>query len=223
MSDAFEYLLNRIPFPVLELHPDNDSAFFNHHMLRFWGDKVIGVRLSRSRPYHKNDNRFVEQKNHTLIRAFLGYVRLDTVAQTWAVNLLYDRMWLYYNFFQPVMRLKEKIVIPGSDGRPARIKSKYDTAGTPLERLMATDVLSPEHRTHLARLYDETNPRQLHQEIYDCLDRIFSLPCAVPGISENVHLTLRTNGLPEEALLDPFLSQMASQGTDRNVLCTSAI
>jgi hypothetical protein len=221
MSDAFQYLLNRIPFPVLELHPDNDSAFFNHHMLRFWGDTVTGVRLSRSRPYHKNDNRFVEQKNHTLIRAFLGYERLDTVAQTCAVNLLYDWMWLYYNFFQPVMRLKEKIVIPGIDGRPARIKSKYDTAGTPLERLMATDVLSPERRAHLARLYDQTNPRLLRQEIYDGLDYIFSLPCAVPGLSENVHLTLRTHGLSEEAHPDPFMSEMASQGTHRNVLCTS--
>ena len=221
MSDAFQYLLNRIPFPVLELHPDNDSAFFNHHMLRFWGDTVTGVRLSRSRPYHKNDNRFVEQKNHTLVRAFLGYGRLDTVAQTCAVNHLYDRMWLYYNFFQPVMRLKEKIVIPGIDGQPARIRSKYDTAGTPLERLMATDVLSPERQAQLASLYDQTNPRQLRQEIYDRLDYIFSLPGAVPGVSENVHLTLRTHRLPEEAHPYPVMSQMASQGTDRNVLCTS--
>ena len=86
MQDAFQYLLDRIPFPVLEVHPDNDSAFFNSHMASFWGDRLNGARLSRSRPYHKNDNRFVEQGNSSLVRAYLGDTRLDTVAQTWAIR-----------------------------------------------------------------------------------------------------------------------------------------
>lgn len=200
MQDAFQYLLTHIPFPVLEVHPDNDTAFFNQHMFRFWDDKSAGVRLSRSRPYHKNDNRFVEQKNATLIRAYLGDGRLDTVAQTWAVNHLYERMWRYYNFFQPVMRLKEKIVIPGTDGQAARIKKKYDEAHTPFERLLATKVLSPERQTQLATLYDHTNPRQLRLEIYDHLEYIFALDGAAPGVAQNVYLTLRTSLLRE--LLD---------------------
>ena len=107
MEHAFRRILSRLPFPVHELHPDNGSEFFNHHMLRFWQERVKGVHLSRSRPYHKNDNRFVEQKNDTLVRAYLGHRRLDTVAQTLALNRLYDRMWLYYNLFQPVMRLND--------------------------------------------------------------------------------------------------------------------
>ncbi len=191
MEDAFLCILARLPFPVLEIHPDNDSAFFNHHMLRFWGERVRGVHLSRSRPYHKNDNRFAEQKNRTLIRAYLGYERLDTVAQTLALNHLYDRMWLYYNFFQPVMRLEEKIIIPGEDGQPARVKYRYDRARTPFERLCESEVLLPEHREQLEALRDQTNPRQLRQEIYDWIDYIFSLPGAVPGVTEDVHLTLR--------------------------------
>ncbi len=191
MKDAFLCILARLPFPVLEIHPDNGSEFFNHHMLRFWGEIVPGVRLSRSRPYHKNDNRFVEQKNSTLIRAYLGYERLDTVAQTLALNHLYDRLWLYNNFFQPVMRLDEKIIIPGGDGRPARVKCRYDDARTPFDRLCETDAITQEHREYLEALRDQTNPRQLRQEIYEWIDYIFSLPSAVPGVTEDVHLTLR--------------------------------
>lgn len=191
MKDAFLCLLARLPFPVLEIHPDNGSEFFNHHMLRFWGEIVPGVRLSRSRPYHKNDNRFVEQKNSTLIRAYLGYERLDTVAQTLALNHLYDRLWLYNNFFQPVMRLDEKIIIPGGDGRPARVRYRYDDARTPFDRLCDTDAITQEHREYLEALRDQTNPRQLRQEIYEWIDYIFSLPSAVAGVTEDVHLTLR--------------------------------
>jgi len=196
MEDAFLCILPRLPFPVLQMHPDNGSEFFNHHMLRFWGERVQGVHLSRSRPYHKNDNRFVEQKNFTLIRAYLGYERLDTVAQTLAVNHLYDRMWLYYNFFQPVMRLEEKIVIPGDDGQPTRVKHRYDEARTPFDRLCETDAITQEHREQLEALRDQTNPRQLRQEIYDWIDYIFSLPNAVPGVTEDVHLTLRAPHRP---------------------------
>jgi len=190
MRDAFLYFLARLPFPVLEIHPDNGSEFLNHHMINFWGEIVQGVRLSRSRPYQKNDNRFVEQKNRTLVRALLGHDRLDTVAQTLAVNHLYDKTWVYYNFFQPVMRLTEKIVIPGTDGQPARIKRRHDVARTPFDRLCDTTAILPEHRDQLEALRDRTNPRQLRQEIYDWIDYIFSLPNATPGITENVYHTL---------------------------------
>jgi len=190
MKDAFLYFLARLPFPVQEIHPDNGSEFLNHHMIHFWGEIVQGVRLSRSRPYQKNDNRFVEQKNRTLVRDLLGHDRLDTVAQTLALNHLYDRTWLYYNFFQPVMRMTEKIIIPGTDGQPTRIKRRYDVARTPFDRLCDTTAILPEHRDQLEALRDRTNPRQLRQEIYDWIDYIFSLPNATPGITENVHLTL---------------------------------
>jgi hypothetical protein len=57
MEAGFRRILERMPFAILELHPDNGSEFFNQHLLRFWKDKVTGLQLSRSRPYHKNDNR----------------------------------------------------------------------------------------------------------------------------------------------------------------------
>ena len=158
MEDAFRCILGRLPFPVVCIHPDNDSAFFNHHMLRFWGELVPGVTLSRSRPYHKNDNPRVEQKNRTLIRDFFGDLRLDTVEHVLATNRLYDRMWVYYNLFQPVMHLKEKEVIQ-QEGQPTRVIRRHDTARTPFDRLCETDAILPEHKEQLeCHLSDDTGP-----------------------------------------------------------------
>jgi hypothetical protein len=92
MEDAFPSILQRLPFAVHEVHPDNGSEFFNDHVRHFWKQKAPDVHLSRSRPYHKNDNPFVEQRNAHPIRLYLGYDRLDTVAQTQALNDLYDNM-----------------------------------------------------------------------------------------------------------------------------------
>jgi len=108
MQDGFQRIEHRLPFPILEVHPDNGPEFLNEHLLRFWRDRVHPLALSRSRPYAKNDNRFVEENNFSQVRAYLGYDRLDTVAHTTLANQLYDLLWLYHNFFQPVLRLHEK-------------------------------------------------------------------------------------------------------------------
>jgi len=207
MEDAFRYILTRLPFPIRELHPDNGSEFFNYHMLRLFEDLVQGITLSRSRPYHKNDNRFVEQKNSSLVRAYLGDDRLDTVAQTIAVNQLYDKVWIYYNLLQPVMRLSEKIVTP-VEGQLARVKRRYDQARTPFDRLCETTAITQERREQLEALRDRTNPRQLRQEIYDQIEYIFSLPNAVPGQTENVYLTLTTRPDLQALALGPILHDL---------------
>jgi hypothetical protein len=204
MSDAFQRIDQRLPFPILEIHPDNGNEFFNSHMIRFWKELFPGVHLSRSRPYHKKDNRMVGQKNSTLVRAFLGNERLDTVVQTRALNQLYNKMWLYYNFFQPVMRLAEKEWVR-TECQPTRLKRRYDIARTPFDRLCATSAISQDRRAQLETLRNQTNPRQLHREIYDLIDYIFSLPGAVSGITEDVHLTLTTHSGQEDAMC--FLSQ----------------
>ena len=153
----------RLPFPVKELHSDNGSEFLNDHLVRFFGEAITGLQLSRSRPYQKNDNRFVEQKNATLVRAYLGTVRLDTAAQTTALNALYDQMWVYYNLFQPVLHLTEKVATG------TRITRKWDTAQTPLRRLLATEVLTAEQCAVLEAQRAGTNPRALRQTIYGAL------------------------------------------------------
>lgn len=113
MTDGFACILDRLPFPILELHPDNGSEFFNAFLLKYWKDQLTGVKLSRSRPFQKNDNRFVEENNFSLVRAYVGYQRLDTLAQIRLLHQLYDQLWLYHNFFQPVMRLEQKIQLEG--------------------------------------------------------------------------------------------------------------
>jgi hypothetical protein len=190
VRDGFARILARLPFPVLEVHPDNGSEFLNDHLLRFWKDVARIEHLSRSRPWHKNDNRFVEQKNDTLVRRYLGYDRLDTVEQTLLLNQLYELMGLYYNGFQPVMRLAEKTVLPAHNGRPARIKRRFDEARTPFDRLCATGQLDKRQRQHFEALRDQTNPRQLRLDIYALLDQLFALPNAPDGSTQDVYLTL---------------------------------
>lgn len=190
MKAAFERILARLPFPVIELHPDNGGEFLNDHLLRFFRQQVQVAELSRSRPHRKNDNRFVEQKNHTLVRDPLGYQRFDSVAQTLAINQLYDLMWSYYNFFQPVLRVTEKIVVP-TDQRSARIKRRYDQAQTPLDRLCDTEILSPDQQALLLGWREQINPRQLRQTIYQQIDAFSRLPGAKPGVTEDVFQTLQ--------------------------------
>ena len=192
MVRGFRKVQERLPFPIKQLHPDNGSEFFNHHMLRYWKEKVTGARLSRSRPYHKNDNPLVEQCNAAWVRAYLGYDRLDTVAQVQALNQLYDKLWVYCNFFQPMMRTTEKRVMPTADGG-TRMQRRYDRARTPFERLCESGVLSVQKRQELQAIYDQTNPLQLREEIYALIDYIFSLPNAVPGVTEDVYQLV---GLP---------------------------
>ena len=189
MEDAFRNILKRLPFTIRELHPDNGSEFFNNHLRRFWDDVVKDVRLSRSRPYHKNDNPFVEQRNANPVRAYLGYDRLDTVAQTFALNTLYDQMWLYHNFFQPVMRTVEKPVV-SKPGQRTRTRRRHDKARTPFDRLCEKGALSPEVQAQLTTLRAQTNPRQLLRQIGEQLDSIFALPCRTPDQPESVYDTL---------------------------------
>lgn len=177
MQQGFERIIERIPFSIVELHPDNGSEFFNHHLVRFWKEKVVGVQLSRSRPYHKNDNRNVEQKNATLVRKYFGTVRLDTPEQVAAMNALYEQLWLYYNLFQPVMHLSEKIV--GTEA----IQRKWDTAQTPYQRLLATGTLSAEQQTRLQTLYEQTNPLRLREEIVRALDALWEMASSTQDVA----------------------------------------
>ena len=174
MEGGFEHILARVPFPIKELHPDNGGEFFNAHLVRYWKDKVTGVKLSRSRPWHKNDNRMVEQKNDTLVRQYLADLRLDTPEQIAALNALYEDMWLYYNLFQPVLHLSEKQMVGD------KVLRKWDAAQTPYERLLASGILSRDQQTRLQQLYEHTNPLQLRKALYRQLEAIWQRALASP-------------------------------------------
>jgi hypothetical protein len=171
MANGFDHLLARLPFRVQEIHPDNGSEFFNHHLLRYWKEKIPDLHVSRSRPYQKNDNRFVEENNHSLIRAYIGHDRLDTQTQLKVLRQLLEKLWLYHNFFQPVMRLQEKVYVSS-----LQYRRKYDQAKTPFDRLKEQNILQENVRLQLDALQDQTNPLSLRSEIDQLIEELLSLP-----------------------------------------------
>ena len=200
MEIGFKRISARLPMRVIQLHFDNGSEFLNNHIIRCWKEAANGLKLMRSRPYQKNDNRLVEQKNSTLVRAYVGQERLDSPMQCEKLNELYDKMWLYYNFFQPVMRLKEKQLLMQADGT-YKVKHRHDIAQTPFERLCATDAISQQTRTKLTALRDRTNPRRLRQEIYQLLDELLSLADNKANANDNVNFNANdrtTDTMPDQ-------------------------
>ena len=109
-------------------------------------------------------------------------------------------MWLFYNFFQPVMRLVEKRMVDQKNGKQ-RLRRRHDLARTPYERLCETKILTPKRQQELGALREQTNPRQLRLEIYQMLDTLFSLPAATDGKTEDVYQTLwsaKDTGIDEQ-------------------------
>ena len=190
MRDALAYMLPRLPFPVLEVHPDNGSEFLNAHVRRFLEQDYPQITLSRSRGGQPNDNRLVEEKNGSVVRYYLGDRRFDTVLQTRFLNTIYEKLRLLRNFIQPVMKQIAKEWMPPTADRKGYMKRQHDTARPALERLC--ELLGPdnaqcqtlrEQRTHL-------NPLELTRTIHTDLDHLFAYPNAVPGRVENVFETL---------------------------------
>jgi len=186
MRDGFQTILKRLPFPIREIHPDNGSEFFNQHLLRFWKQNIVHLELSRSRPYHKNDNRFVEENNHSLVRAYVGHGRLDTLEQLNILRKLYQALWLYHNFFQPVLRTREKVF---SD--PLHYKRVFDTAMTPFDRLRQRIDLPPQILTTLLHLREQTNPLHLRDQIDELINQLWLTHPSNNKIPINILYTLR--------------------------------
>lgn len=157
----------RLPFPLLGLDSDNGSEFINWHMQRY--AKKHKLTLTRSRPYKKNDNAHVEQKNWTAIRQLVGYQRMDTLEQFRLLNDLYANEWrLYVNFFQPTMKVKETT----KDRVTGKKTKRYYEAKTPYQRLMAHPEVSEAQKAMLQSTYDSLNPLQLKAEIQRKLSKL---------------------------------------------------
>lgn len=185
VTDGFDHLVNHLPFPVLEIHPDNGAEFFNRILLRYWKKKVPDLQITRSRPYQKNDNRFVEENNQSLVRAYIGHGRFDTQAHLKLLRELYDQLWLYHNFFQPVLRLQEKEYVS-----PQQIRRKFDQARTPFDRLKEKNILEGNVLLRLERLRAQTNPLALRQLIDETIALLFSLPVLDHTETVNVFETM---------------------------------
>jgi hypothetical protein len=188
--DALTELFSEIPFAIRELHPDNGSEFLNDILERFMREKHPHVLLSRSRRGQPNDNRLVEQKNHTLVRYFLGDRRFNTVKQTRYLNTLYAQLAVFYNVYQPVMKQIDKMWMPATEERAAYLKRIHDQPRSPLSRLCELyKFVPPRLQPWIEHRYG-TNPLQLRREIYAGLDHLFAYPNADPDQVEDVYQTL---------------------------------
>ncbi len=124
------------------------------------------ITFTRGRPGKKNDNAYVEQKNDSVVRTWVGYGRFDTQAQVDILNELYELLRLYTNFFLPVMKLKKKIRI-GS-----KIKKIHDKATTPYRRILRAKDVSQQVKDKLKLKYQSLNLVELKEKIDTVLKRL---------------------------------------------------
>jgi hypothetical protein len=156
----------RFPFPFKEIHSDGGTEFINDHLYRYTVGTDIG--FSRSRPYKKNDNCLVEQKNNTHVRRLVGYLRYDTENEMNLLNDLYcNEFHLYKNFFSPQNKL---ILKERSGGKIHRI---YDKAKTPFQRLLESPEISQTKKQELRTIYLSLNPAHLKRQIDKKLDMLY--------------------------------------------------
>ena len=162
---AIDSVRNRLPFLMLGLDNDNGVEFINWLMKRYCEEHKI--TFTRIRPYRKNDNCFVEQKNYTVPRRFLGYGRYETDKQLEIIRELLKLVEMYVNFFMPSKKLVSKERIGN------KTKKIYDTAKTPYQRLLISGILIDDKKKELQKLYDSLNPMDLRKKISRLQDKLW--------------------------------------------------
>jgi len=166
---AIQSIEQALPFPLLGFDCDNGSEFLNWHLQHYLTQRQRPVDYTRSRPYHKNDNAHVEEKNWTHIRQYLGYGRFDRQELTQQLNDLYTSEWrLLLNFFLPSMKLKEK------SRQGSKIVKKHDRPQTPLQRVLDSAHVDESTKQRLREQFQALNPFQLKEQILEKIQRILA-------------------------------------------------
>ena len=163
---------SHLPFELLGFDSDNGSEFLNYHLLRYFQEeRYKQVQYTRSRPYHKDDNAHVEQKNWSHVRRVFGYDRFDNRKIVTLMNDLYkNELSLLQNFFYPTIKLKEKVRVN------AKIKKTYEkTPKTPYERVLESKAISLEKKAQLTEQFLQLDPFVLNKRIEEKLKKIFHL------------------------------------------------
>ncbi len=162
---------HKLPFRLRGIDSDNGSEFINNHLLAFCQQRPAGcaIQFTRSRPYKKDDNAHIEQKNWTHVRKLLGWDRYDTAQALEATNRLYEELRIFQNLFQPSMKLQCKI------RKGSRLIRRYDTARTPFQRLLEAGVLTESKQQELAATYNGLNPVLLLKQTNENLERLWPL------------------------------------------------
>jgi len=176
-KEGLSQMQPRFPFRILELHPDNDSALVNDLMWDWTQQEKI--RLSRSRPYKKNDNAWVEQKNWIHVRKVMGYRRFDKTGELRLLNEIDGVLRLYKNFCLPTIRLQSKVRVEG------RIKRVYEDPCAPYQRLMESDQIDRKTKQRLKSQYEALNPAKLFRQLTELRERLEDL--SAPLIGKSIH------------------------------------
>jgi hypothetical protein len=155
--EALQLIRCRLPFPLRGIDSDNDSAFINEHLFRFTQRERI--TFTRSRPYKKNDQAHIEQKNWSVVRRLIGYDRYTSPQALANLNAIYEDLRLYVNFFQPSMKLVAKRRVD------SRVRKTYDSAQTPYQRVLQSQDVDDACKENLRRLYPGLNPVALKRRI----------------------------------------------------------
>jgi hypothetical protein len=167
VMEALPDIRSSLPFPLLGIDSDNGSEFINRSLLS-WCD-TNRITFTRARPYKKNDNCFVEQKNLTCVRDYVGYRRFDTASEHQAIGRLYRSLCPLLNYFLPTVKLVDKRRVG------AKVRKVYDKPASPCQRLLASPDLSDEAGAELRRRYQSYNPVLLQQEVHRAVDALMEL------------------------------------------------
>lgn len=191
VTAAIDAIRAVMPIHILGVDTDNGSEFINEELFSYCGRE--NITFTRSRPYRKNDQAHVEQKNGSVIRRAVGYERFEGV-ESWTCLLnLYRALRLYVNFFQPSCKLLEKTRI-GS-----RVKKKYDAARTPYQRLLESGHLKKERKTKLIEHFESLDPVLLLEQIGILQDKLLASASGRQN-EKNIVLQLATEQTPHKPL-----------------------
>ncbi|MBL8550550.1 MAG: hypothetical protein JNJ73_11245 [Hyphomonadaceae bacterium] len=181
MLEAIKQLDALLPFPVRGLDFDNDSAFMNEEVVSYC--RSVGIEVTRSRAYKKNDQAHVEQKNGAVVRRLVGYGRLSGLPAAQTLTRLYAASRLHVNLFQPSFKLRSKTRIG------AQVKKRYDGPKTPCDRALVDARLDPLCRRRLIAMRARVDPVALMAEIRAAQsnlgERIARRPSLCPPKREN--------------------------------------
>jgi hypothetical protein len=167
---AVKEIEQRLPFALRGIDSDNGSEFINTHLFNFCQQraKAHSIEFTRSRPYKKDDNAHVEQKNWTHVRKLLGWERYDTWQALKIINQLYEQLRIFQNLFQPSMKLSRKV------RKGSRVMRHYDQPSTPWERVLKSSQRTPQIET-LKSMLKNTDPFELSRHIDQKLDCLYNL------------------------------------------------
>jgi hypothetical protein len=186
--------IHEIPYEVTGLDFDNGTEFLNKAVIKWAAE--MEIFFTRSRPYKKNDQATIESKNNHLVRKYAFYYRYDTPEERAVLNRLWPLVNDRLNYLTPTK--KPTGYASGRDGRRRRL---YDAPHTPLDRLLATETLSPAQQAELIAYRDSLNPAKIAREIADLQNRLLllakekteqlylaAIPTALPDIRKGIRI-----------------------------------